>query len=114
MKVELTDGRTLHMQFFVQHTKQQHVTTCLLGLGSDDGSEGPIEVARTAACHAGDKYNKVFGKVLALDRAMVTLRALHVEVCREDRKAVWGRFYRAMAQSPDVQAMSGYGAYLGR
>ena len=113
MEVKLTDGQTLHMQFTVEHPKRQHVTTCRLRLESDDGTKCPIVAIHTAACHLRDKYNKVTGKVLALDRAMRSLRTF-TGVCREDRKAVWARFYRAMAQSPDVQVMSGYGAYLGR
>lgn len=111
MKVKLTDGRTLHMQFMVSHHKRRHVTGCRLELASDDGSESPIEVGRDAVCHAGNTYNKVAGKVLALDRAMRTLRTF-ADVRRQDRKQVWGRFYRAMRQSPDIQAMSGYGEYL--
>ena len=113
MEVKLTDGQTLHMQFTVEHPKRQHVTTCRLRLKNGDWMNCPMEVTSTATCYVRDKYNKVTGKVLALDRAMRSLRTF-TGVCREDRKAVWARFYRAMAQSPDVQVMSGYGAYLGR
>ena len=105
MRVQLSDGRIVQFVFRVRRKKHgNHTSLCMLSVFRDAESELASRYYGEAHCCRGDKYNKVMGKVVALERAMGHLMVS--EGCeRQGRVAIWNAFRECFKDCPDARIL---------
>ena len=116
MKVTLSKGATVYVDFYVKHRRRSNpITICeITDACWSDGSSEPTGNGKTgtlllgrgvAYCCRKDRYNKVLGKAKALSRAMQNWSTMNRITDRPTRMEIWKTFDKHFSRSPDMERM---------
>ncbi len=116
MKVELSNGSKVYVDFYVQQRERSNpITLCeITDARWADASETPIANGKSerlllgsgiAFCCKRDKYNKVIGKAKALHRALQRCSMTSGEAKRPLRMEIWKVFEKVFSTCPDMEHM---------
>ena len=116
MKVTLSNGNSIYVDFIIQKKRTgNHTTICLIRDASSTIPKEANELSMgKSKCNKKDKYNKAIGKAKSLERALDELfptSTIIVDPCTQKqnhqfRMEIWERFYKEL-RTPDKSKLAG-------